>query len=102
MRLVSNNAQKLVPSGISANISIKALAFATTIAIMFAMGTQAEARIVGISGTHTQSEINKKCKAAGGSAFSSSGGFGCDNMKNKGTGVHCDPKGANCFGIVPG
>jgi hypothetical protein len=64
--------------------------------------SQADARPVHISGTHTRSEIARKCQAVGGQKVNTdgnSGAFGCVNL-NKYTSVDCDAQG-HCTGKVP-
>ncbi len=80
----------------------KLIRIATAIvAISFMIG-DANAKTIKIGGTHTRTEIAKKCDAVGGvkvGTGASKGSFGCENM-DKGTSVSCDSKG-RCTGWVP-
>jgi hypothetical protein len=76
------------------------LAAAAMTATDIIAGSDATARSVSISGTHSRSEIAGKCSAAGGLSSSGPNGYGCVNV-DKGTGVNCDTKG-HCNGWVPG
>ena len=72
------------------------------LAVMAIMATDADARRVTISGTHSRGEIKKACAAVDGicgGCNATSGKYSCDNL-NKGTSVTCDPQG-HCTGYVP-
>lgn len=75
--------------------------FGLVLLALFAV-SEASAKQVHIGGTHSRSDIAKKCSDVGGQPTNTtgkSGPYGCVNF-NKSTSVNCDSHG-HCTGTVP-